>query len=90
VPGEKAAIGPRAQRLYEEKRAKGEVPIKPMPEGVNCDVDRAHGVEAPKTKPSDLLIGTIALLPVALAAGKHIRDEMKRDEVRRDELKKSA
>jgi membrane protein len=90
VPGEKAAIGPRAQRLYEEKRAKGEVPIKPMPEGVNCDVDRARGVETPKTKPSDLLIGTIALLPVALAAGKHIRDEMKRDEARRDELKKSA
>ena len=27
VPGEKRVVGPRAQRLYEEKKAKGEVPI---------------------------------------------------------------
>ena len=41
VPGEKKVIGPRAQRLYEEKRAKGEMPIPPIPEGMNCDIDRA-------------------------------------------------
>lgn len=29
VAGEKRVIGRRAQRLYEEKRAKGEVPVKP-------------------------------------------------------------
>ena len=32
VPGEKRVVGPRAQRLYEEKRAKGEIPIKPIPD----------------------------------------------------------
>ena len=31
VPGEKRVVGPRAQRLYEEKRAKGEMPIPPIP-----------------------------------------------------------
>lgn len=85
VPGEKKVIGPRAERLYEEKRASGEIPIKPMPEGLNCDVDRAATVEPPKPKASDLLIGTIAMLPAAIAAGKKIRDELKRDA-----LKKSA
>ncbi|HTL44981.1 MAG TPA: YihY/virulence factor BrkB family protein [Vicinamibacterales bacterium] len=78
VPGEKKAIGPRAQRIYEEKRAKGEIPIKPMPEDVNCDIDRPASVEPPKTRPSDLLIGTIALLPAAFAAGKKVRDELKK------------
>jgi membrane protein len=78
VPGEKKAIGPRAQRIYEEKRAKGEIPIKPMPEAINCDIDRPSSVEPPKTRPSDLLIGTIALLPAALAAGKKVRDELKK------------
>ena len=78
VPGEKKAIGPLAQRLYEEKRAMGEIPIKPLPEGVNCDIDRPAVVEAPKARPSELLIGTIALLPAAIAAGKKIRDELKK------------
>jgi membrane protein len=40
VPGEKRVVGARAQRLYEEKRAKGEIPIKPIPDGVNCEIDR--------------------------------------------------
>ena len=78
VPGEKKVIGPRAERLYEEKREKGEIPIKPMPEGMNCDIDRPHSAEQPKPKPSDLLIGTLALLPTAYFAGRKIRDELKK------------
>jgi len=39
VPGEKDAASPAAKRLYEEKRAKGEAPITPIPNGVNCDLD---------------------------------------------------
>jgi membrane protein len=39
VPGEKDAASPIAKRLYDEKRAKGEVPITPIPNGVNCDLD---------------------------------------------------
>jgi membrane protein len=81
VPGEKRVVGARAQRLYEEKRAKGEMPIPPISEGVNCDIDRGATAQEPEAKPSDLLIGTIALAPAALAAvkaAKKIRDEFKK------------
>jgi membrane protein len=78
VPGEKKAIGPAAQRIYEEKRAKGEIPIKPMPEAVNCDIDRAASIEHPEAKPSELLIGTIALIPTAVVVAKKIREDMKK------------
>lgn len=78
VPGEKKAIGARAERIYEEKRAKGEIPIKPMPDAVNCDIDRGAPIEHPHPKTSDLIIGTIALLPAALTVGKKVRDEMKK------------
>jgi len=85
-------IGTRAQRLYEEKREKGEIPVKPMPEEINCDIDRPASIERPQPKPSELLIGTIALLPTAALLAKKIRDELKtrEDEKVRDELKKSA
>jgi membrane protein len=81
VPGEKKVVGARAQRVYEEKRAKGEIPIKPIPEEVNCAIDRPR---APQTepedmsKPSDLILGAIALTAAAVVAGKKIRDEMKK------------
>jgi membrane protein len=80
VPGEKKVVGARAQRLYEEKRAKGEIPVKPFAGGVNCDIDRAPARQ-PHAKPSDLLIGTIALLPVAFGAvkaAKKASDELKK------------
>jgi membrane protein len=83
VPGEKRVVGARAQRFYEEKRAKGELPIQPIPEGVNCDIDRGEAMREPAAKPSDLIIGTIALAPAALAAVKAVKKV-------RDELKKSA
>ena len=41
VAGEKRVVGPRAQRFYEEKQAKRAMPLKPIPDGVNCDIDRA-------------------------------------------------
>jgi membrane protein len=78
VPGEKKVIGARAQRLYEEKRAKGEIPIKPIPDDVNCEIDRAPAKPRPEPKPSDLLIGTIALAPAAIVAAKKVRDEIKK------------
>jgi hypothetical protein len=49
-----------------------------MPEGVNCDVDHATSAAPPKPKASDLLIGTIAILPAAIAAGRKMRDELKK------------
>lgn len=78
VPGEKRAIGPRAQRLYEEKKAKGEIPIKPLPEGVNCDIDHSPAPGRADVKVSDLIIGALALAPAALVAAKHVRDEIKK------------
>jgi membrane protein len=83
VPGEKAVLGPRAQRVYEEKRARGEVPIKPIPADANCDIDRPTAIDEPRVKPSDLLIGTIALIPATLAAGKKIANEVKKENLRR-------
>src|SRR6185369_4186576 len=73
VPGEKKVVGPRAQRFYEEKRAKGEMPVPPMAEDVNCDIDRAPAPQHAAPRPSDLIIGTIALAPAAFAAAKKVR-----------------
>jgi membrane protein len=78
VPGEKKVVGTRAQRLYEEKRARGEIPTKPLPDRVNCDIDRAPAIEAAPARASDLIIGTIALAPAALLAAKKVRDELKK------------
>jgi membrane protein len=83
VPGEKKVIGPRAQRTYEEKRARGELPIKPLAEGVNCDIDRRPSVQQPPVRPSDLIIGTIALAPAAVLAAKKVRDEVKKEDVKK-------
>jgi membrane protein len=78
VPGEKKVVGPRAQRLYEEKKARGEVPIKPFAADVNCDLDRAPAPARTAPKPSDLVIGTLALVPAALIAARKVRDELKK------------
>lgn len=78
VPGEKRVIGARAQRLYEEKRAKGEIPVKPLADNVNCDIDRRAAIEPPQAKTSDLIIGSLALAPAALLAAKKVRDELKK------------
>jgi len=81
VPGEKKVVGARAQRVYEEKRARGEMPVPPIPDGVNCDIDRGAAAGEPPAKPSDLIIGTIALAPAAFAAvraAKKVRDEFRK------------
>jgi membrane protein len=78
VPGEKKVVGARAQRVYEEKRAKGEMPIRPIPQEVNCDIDRAAVAATPPATPSDLIIGTIALAPAAVLAAMKVRDELKK------------
>jgi membrane protein len=97
VPGEKKIVGPRAQRLYEEKRARGEIPIKPIPETANCDIDRPRGThEKPgpevTTKPSDLIIGAIALVPTAIVAGNKVRKAFAKDLAKKAmaKLRKSA
>ncbi len=76
VAGEKRVIGPRAQRLYEEKQAKGELPLKPIKDDVNCDLDGPQAPIRPVARPSDLLIGALALAPAALIAAKKVKKEI--------------
>ena len=80
VPGEKKMIGAMAERDYEERRAKGEIPIRPFPDEVNCDLD---GPAPPRdgrgVRPSDLIIGAAVLAPVALKAAREIRDKVAGD-----------
>lgn len=74
VPGEKKKIGSLARKCYEEKKAKGELPVLPFPDEMNCDLDCKPAKQEPQgVRASDLIIGTAALLPVALKIGKEIR-----------------
>lgn len=79
VPGEKKVIGPLAEEEYEAKRARGEEPIAPFAEGENCDLDAARA-HAPRVRPSDLLIGTVALIPAALKIGRDAKRKLGDDQ----------
>jgi membrane protein len=79
VPGEKKKIGAMAEQDYEEKKAKGEIPARPFPDGVNCDIDRAPEREEQRIRVSDLLIGTAALLPAALKIGRDVKHKLDQD-----------
>jgi len=76
VPGEKRKIGVAAHRDYEERKAKGEIPVKPLPDDVNCDLDRAEPKPQPTVRPSDLIIGAALLAPAAVKIAKEIRETM--------------
>jgi membrane protein len=83
VPGEKKMIGPMAQRDYEERRIRGEIPVRPFPEDVNCDLDRKPPRAAQGVRPSDLIIGAAVLLPVAVKITKEIRAKVSDDRAER-------
>ena len=76
VPGEKKKIGAMAERDYEEKREKGQVPVRLFPDGVNCDIDRKPTPDEHTVRPSDLLLGTAALLPAAISVGLGVRKQI--------------
>jgi membrane protein len=78
VPGEKKKIGVAAERDYEERRRRGEVPAPPFPDDINCDLDRAAPRE-PKFRPSDVIIGAAALLPAAIKMGRDIKKKVDED-----------
>jgi membrane protein len=79
VPGEKRQIGALAERVYEERKARGELPVRPLSDGVNCDVDVARSENDRQQKPrtSDLIIGAAVLLPAALELGRTIRNAVR-------------
>lgn len=78
VPGEKKKIGPAAQAEYEERKARGEAEPRPFPDDVNCDIDRPEP-KPPSVRPSDILIGTAALLPVALKVGRDVKKKIEEE-----------
>ena len=45
---------------------------------MNCDIDRAPAPTRRPAKPSDLLIGTLALAPAAVSAARKARDSFKK------------
>ncbi len=76
VPGEKKKIGAAAERAFEKRRARGDMPVETFPIGMNCDVDRPVTKEPPRrVRTSDLLIGTAALLPFALKIVRSVRSD---------------
>ena len=72
VPGEKKKIGIAAQQEYDARKARGEAVPRPFPDDVNCDLDRPEP-KRQTVRPSEILIGTAALLPVALKAARDVR-----------------
>lgn len=76
VPGEKKKIGTVAEQAYEDKKVKGQIPVQPFPDGVNCDIDRKPAVENHPVRVSELLIGTAALLPAAIKIGRDVRSQL--------------
>jgi membrane protein len=78
VPGEKKKIGVAAERDYEERRTRGELPAPPFPDDVNCDLDRAAARE-PEVRASDLIIGAAALLPAAIKIGRDLKKKVDED-----------
>lgn len=85
IPGEKKKIGALAAHEYEEKKANGEIPDLPFREGENCDIDRRSPAPEPSVRTSDLLIGTVALLPAALKLGREVRKQIGDDRSPRDD-----
>jgi membrane protein len=79
VPGEKKRIGAVAEQHYDEQRAKGEIPVKLFADGVNCDLDRKPAAEAQGVRPSEILIGTAALLPAAIKIGRDVKNQLGRE-----------
>jgi membrane protein len=76
VPGEKKKIGALAERNYEKRKAKGEIPVRPFREGINCDIEWGTKPEDRSVRSSDLLIGTAALLPVAIKIGRDVKKQL--------------
>ena len=79
VPGEKKKIGVAAQQDYEERKARGETPVQPFADDENCDLDRPARQPNRTLKPSELLIGTAALLPAAVKIGRDVRKKIAAD-----------
>jgi len=77
VPGEKKKIGPAAERDYDERQARGEPAVAPLPDDVNCEIDRRPARKEPQgVRASDLIIGAAVLAPAAVKIAREIREKV--------------
>jgi membrane protein len=79
VPGERKAIGPLAERMWQEQRRAGT--FRPALSAANCELDR--GLPPASTPPregpraSDWVLSTIALAPVVFRTFRKVRGLLK-------------
>jgi membrane protein len=84
VAGERKKIGVLAQREYEERLQRGEVPDAAAAAAQpNCPLEEQERTPAapPSARPSEVIVGGLALVPAALAIGTRIRKLMSREGV---------
>jgi membrane protein len=78
VPGQRKKIGVMAMQEYEERLERGERPdvaaAAAMP---NCTAEQPPAPVPPKARPSEVLVGGLALVPAALALGARIRSKFR-------------
>ena len=78
VPGQKKKIGVLAAEDYERRRTTGQLSIQPFADDVNCDLDRKPPKTEHAVRPSEILLGTAALLPAAVKIGKEMKERMRK------------
>jgi membrane protein len=79
VPGQRKKIGLLAEREYEERVKNGQVPAAAAAASEpNCPIEDQgkRAAKAPGTRPSEVVVGGLALLPAALAIGARIRQKI--------------
>ena len=79
VPGQRKKIGILAEREYEERLQRGEQPDAVIAAAEpNCPLEDARSATPPRssTRPSEVIVGGLALLPAALAIGSRIRRKL--------------
>jgi len=82
VPGEKKRIGRAAQKYAEKQKAEGQLPVQPLPDNVNCDLDEES--DAPRTlRPSEAMIAAALMLPAAISVGREVLTSVR--EMREDD-----
>jgi membrane protein len=78
--GEKKKIGALAARAFDEHHRGEALETVPVTDEGNCDIDRMRlrprAGEGQDVRPSTVLIGTIAMIPVALWGGWRIRQRL--------------
>ncbi|HSL21126.1 MAG TPA: YihY/virulence factor BrkB family protein [Vicinamibacterales bacterium] len=77
VPGQRKKIGVMAMRDHEERVKRGEKPDAAVAAAQpNCPVDEERAPDPSGTRPSEVVVGGLALIPAALAIGARLRQKL--------------